>query len=351
MSPVGSRGRSKTRSSLRHRLLDFFNETGLIRTGRGLWAQSLTVLNYHRIGDPDLPTFDTFRPNISATPEQFNAQMDYVGRWFNVVSVQDVLNWLDGHTNLPPFAALISFDDGYLDNYRHAYPILRAHQFPAVIFLATDHIGTDRPFFWDLAAYCFHHTRHRSISFPDGDARHWTDVESRMLAAQAWTEQLKSLPESEKGHWVEKLPAQLDVSIPPGFFQNLMLTWDLVREMRQNGIDFGAHSMRHPILTRIPLDAAEAEVAGSKSRIEAELGRPVHSFAYPNGQVADFNGDIERIVSKCGIRMAFSLLNGPSSLKEVKQNPLAIRRIFVSHKHSLGHFAFLLSRLNRYDLF
>ena len=69
--------------------------------------------------------------------------MDYLAKWFNVISLKDLIEWLDGRKNLPPFAALITFDDGYLDNYLSAYPILRQHNFPALIFLTTEHIGTD----------------------------------------------------------------------------------------------------------------------------------------------------------------------------------------------------------------
>ena len=72
------------------------------------------------------------------------------------------------------------------------------------------------------------------------------------------------------------------------------------------------------------------------------------SFAYPNGQSSDLNDEIEKIVADSGIRAAFTLLNGPSSLDEVKRDPYAIRRIFISHKHSLAEYAALVSPINRY---
>src|SRR5512138_2923395 len=100
------------RSSLKNKVLDLALETGLIRAGRGLWAKSLTVVNYHRIDNPQRADFDSFIPNVSATPAEFNRQMDYLAKWFNVVSLQDVVEWLDGQRELPPYAALITFDDG-----------------------------------------------------------------------------------------------------------------------------------------------------------------------------------------------------------------------------------------------
>ena len=127
-----------------------------------------------------------------------------------------------------------------------------------------------------------------------------------------------------------------------------MMDWDQVREMHKGKVEFGAHTMRHPILTRISLDQVKEEITGSKTRIEEELVEPVLGFAYPNGQASDWNEGIERIVANAGLRAAFTLLSGPSSLDEVKRNPLAIRRIFISHRHSLAEYAMLLTPFNRY---
>jgi peptidoglycan/xylan/chitin deacetylase (PgdA/CDA1 family) len=338
----------KSHSSLKRKLINLAHETGLIRAGRSLWAKSLTVVNYHRIDDPYQKDFDSFKPNVSATPEDFSRQMDYLAKWFNVIAVHDVVQWLDGQEELPPYAALITFDDGYLDNYTSAYPILRRHNFPALIFLTTEHIGTDAPLYWDMAAYCFYHTKEHQLTFPDGRTEHWSEPDERDQASKKWIELMKMYPQAEKAKYVQQLPAALGVSVPQGFFKKLMMNWDQVREIHKDGIEFGAHTMHHPILTRIAPDQVRAEVEGSKSRIEKELGEPVLSFAYPNGQSSDVNSSIEKIVGDSGIRVAFTLLNGPSSLGEVKRNPYAIRRIFISYKHSLPEYAALLSPINRY---
>ena len=342
-SPKAKRG-----STLKHKLLNLAYETGLVRAGRGLWAKSLTVVNYHRIDDPHRIDFDSFKPNVSATPQDFDRQLEYLAKWFNVVSLKDVVEWMDGRKDLPPYAALITFDDGYLDNYTSAFPLLRKYNLPAVIFLTTGHIGTDAPFYWDMAAYCFTHTQSDHLTFPDGRVEHWSNREQLDEVSKNWIEFMKTLPHTEKQIYVENLPVLLGVSIPVGYFQSLMMDWDQVRDMQKNGIEFGAHTVHHPILTRIPLEQVREEVTASKSSIEEELGKPVMGFAYPNGQALDLNGEIEKIVADSGIRAAFTLLDGPMSLVEVKRNPYAIRRIFISHRHSLAEYAMLLSPINRY---
>lgn len=341
-SPTNSR-----RPSLGKKIISFAFNTGLIRVGRGIWKKSLTVLNYHRIDDPYRKGIDSFQPNISAHPDEFKRQMEYLDRWFNVVSVREVASWLEGKASLPDFAALITFDDGYLDNYINAYPILRQYNFPAVIYLAAGHIDTDKPFYWDLAAYCFTHTKKDHVAFPGGTERSWGTSDELLQISKEWIEAMKILPETEKQGWASRLPEELNISIPKNFFKNLMMNWGQVREMHGNGIDFGGHTINHPILTRIAPEAARTEIAGSKVQIERELGETITSFAYPNGMKADVNSQIEKITAESGFKTAFTLQNGPATLRETRQNPYAIRRSFISHKHTLAHFSTLISPFNR----
>jgi peptidoglycan/xylan/chitin deacetylase (PgdA/CDA1 family) len=336
--------------SLKNRLLHLAHNLGALRAGRALWQRSLTVLNYHRIDDPTQPGFDSFRPNVSATASEFARQMAYVSKWFHVISLSELVAWLDGRQELPPYAALITFDDGYLDNYTTAFPILQKYRLPAIIFLTTGHIGTDRPFYWDLAAYCFSHTRHTQLLFPNGNLVRFSNPQEREDACREWVESLKVMPENEKQRWVNRLPDALEVSIPSGHFKRLMMNWDQVREMHNAGIEFGAHTVDHPILTRVSFEEACRQIRASKARVEEEIGIDVLGFAYPNGQVVDVDPRIEQAVADAGIRAAFTLMHGPSSHREVRQNPYAIRRIFISHRHSLPGFAARLHPLYRYSV-
>lgn len=336
------------RSSIIKKITAFAFRTGLIRAGRQFWSKSLTVLNYHRIDDPHRAGFDSFLPTVSAHPDEFNRQIEYLDRWFNVISLRDVINWLAGRHSLPPYAALITFDDGYLDNYTTAYPILRQHEFPAVIYLTSGHIDTDVPFYWDLAAYCFFHTKADHVLFPNLTEGFWRNSGDRDKVSNSWIESMKALPETQKQEWVSRLPEKLAVSIPHNYFRKLMMNWDQVREMSSNGMEFGGHTINHPILSSLPLDQARVEIEGSKADIESEIGKQIFSFAYPNGKRADLDPSIENLVKDAGFRAAFTLLNGPTSQLEARQNPYAIRRIFIGNHHTLPQFATLLNPLNRY---
>ena len=334
------------RSSITKNMVSLAYNTGLIRFGRQLWANSLTVLNYHRI-DELQNNPDNFQPNISATPAGFDEQMSYLSRWFKVVSLQDVTNWVLNNKPLPHYAALITFDDGYLDNYTNAFPILKKYNFPAVIYLTSGHIDSNRPFYWDLVAYCFAHTEKDKILFPDGVERGWKSLDEKNQTSKQWVESMKILKEDKKRYWISRIPENLNVSIPDNYFKNLMMNWEQVREMNAANIDFGAHTVTHPILTRISPEQVRIEISDSKKKIEQELGKPVTSLAYPNGMKADFNDIVINLAKETGFVTAFTLLNGPASSNEVKNNPYTIRRSFISHKHSQPQFSTLISPINR----
>ncbi len=304
-----------------------------------LWPPRLTVLAYHRIIDPFTPDFDTFKPNVSATPAEFAAQMDFMSRHFQIISIAELIAWLQGQHQLPPNAALITFDDGYRDNLDYALPVLQARKLPAVIFLATDYIGQCVPFFWDFTAYCFFHTSADKANLPELGWQHWSEAKSRGDIMLKWLEALKKLPDAGKWTAIKQLPERLNVTVPDDAFAHLHLTWDEVRTLVAAGVDMGAHTQSHPVLTRVSLEQARTEVAGSKARVEAEIGKPVTTFAYPNGQATDFNPDLQSILQELEIKAAFTLLPGPTRPAEIRQAPLAIRRVFIGYKDTLPRFA------------
>ena len=324
-----------------------YHKLGILDLARKITPNLLTVLNYHRIDDAFREDFDTFRPNVSATPSEFAAQMDHVSRKYNVISGTELVAFIKGRHQLPAHAAIITFDDGYYDNYANAYPILKARNLPAIIFLATDFIGSRKPFFWDLIAYCFFHTKEEQAQLPLLGAQSWADRPTREVVMQRLIETLKKISDMEKQKVIDQLPQILGVDLPDEAFKNLMMSWSDAKELSENDIELGAHTASHPILTRISLGDTSDELSKSKQRIEAEIGKPSLSFAYPNGQSSDFNEKVVDRVQKAGFEIAFTLLPGPTRRITVRKNPLTIRRIFLSYTDSFPRFAAKLTGLDR----
>jgi len=319
-------------------LLQLFLKAGFFDLLRKLTPNTLTVLNYHRIDDPFRPGFNTFKPNVSATPSQFAQQMDYLSQHYNVISGRNIAEWLRGGQKLPPNAAVITFDDGYHDNLKHAYPVLKTSGLPAVIFLTTSYIESSASFYWDIVAYCFDHAPKDNADFPLLGRRYWQNAKSRKQVMDEWIAMLKTLPEVDKKKQVDQLPEILDASVPNDLSAGLTLTWSEVRHLSDNGIEMGSHTVNHPILTRVSLDEAKGELEQSKSTIEAVTNKPVVSFAYPNGQRSDFNEALVNSVVDAGYQVAFTLVPGPTRYSSVKKSPYTIRRIFLSYRDTFPGF-------------
>jgi peptidoglycan/xylan/chitin deacetylase (PgdA/CDA1 family) len=325
---------------LKRALASAAHRGGLLPAAGALFGRRrLTVLAYHRVADPGAPGFDAYRRNVSATPEGFREQMDYAAEHFHPVSLEQVAAALDGGPRLPARPLLVTFDDGYRDNLTAALPVLRERGIPMTVFLATGFVGGERPFPWDLAAWCFCHAARSGADLPVVGERSWATAEEREKVLWGWLETLKRLPEAAREEAIAALPERLGVEVLPGALSNLCLSWGEVRDMAADGVAFGAHTERHPILTRVPAERARGEVAGSKHRLEDELGVPATAFAYPNGGRGDLDASTVRLLAETGFRLGFTLLPGPEGGRSALRSPLTLRRVYVHHRDYRERFA------------
>jgi peptidoglycan/xylan/chitin deacetylase (PgdA/CDA1 family) len=273
---------------------------GAVRSplGAGAFARlakpRFQILVYHRVlARPD---------HFAIAPveaEVFAAQMRLLRDRYRPVSLDRLLEDL-GRGEVEQGTVCVTFDDGYLDNHDVALPILKANGIPATIFLATDFIGAAKLPWYDRVFQAFKASRRKEYSLPEAGARGAAigDDKARARHAVRTQEWLKGFAPAERDARIEALFAALGLDKEPE--AALMLDWDRVREMHGQGIDFGAHTRSHPILSTLDAAAAEEEIAGSKRDIELRIGSPVRHFAYPNGKKGDYNEETKAILRKAG---------------------------------------------------
>jgi peptidoglycan/xylan/chitin deacetylase (PgdA/CDA1 family) len=267
-------------------------------------ARNAQILFYHRVNDEGDPYFP-------GTPTAlFDRQMAYIASRFHVLTLSELVERLQTGT-LPANAVAVTLDDGYRDNFVHAFPILQRHSVPATIFLATSAIGSAKPLWHDEVFSAFRETSTlalesfgpRSIGGPLDTLSHRLRVQQTVLSF------LRTLPEGERGTWVSRLRESLRVG-PVRPAPGLMLSWDEVRVMNRAGIDFGSHTATHPILVRVDSSHARRELLESKAKIESEIGTSVSGFAYPNGTAVDFDHETKMLLQETGYRYAVTTLAG-----------------------------------------
>jgi peptidoglycan/xylan/chitin deacetylase (PgdA/CDA1 family) len=268
----------------------------------------LIGLNYHRIGSAADSPYD---PNIfSATAEEFFGQIAYIRKRFHFATLEESLEMANG-TTPPGTSVLITFDDGYLDNYTVAYPILKSYGIPAAFFLPTAFIGSSRLPWWDEIAFIVKKSRNRRIrlSYPrpvvfdldsDGEVRVCMNV-LRLYRQPAV---------ADTDRFISELEGACETSRPNGSAERSFLNWDEAREMQAHGMAFGSHGHNHKILSKISVKDQEQEVRISRQVLECELGRKIDIMAYPVGARDCFTGDTVAALKRAGYRAAFSYYGG-----------------------------------------
>ena len=268
---------------------------GLLARGR---PQGLSILIYHRV----LPQRDPIFPG-EVTHEDFRRQLRAVKRSCRVLPLLDAVR-LARAGRLPPRAACITFDDGYADNAEIALPILQEEGLHATFFIATGYLNGGR--MWnDTVIEAMRRAPPGMLELGAlGLGSYLLEgPDSRRQAIQALIGQLKYLPMAERQAQVERLAQAVGQPLP----DDLMMSTAQLLRLRDAGMGLGAHTVGHPILARLPLEQARAEMARGKAELEQLLGQPVPLFAYPNGKPGeDYGPEHVALARELGFEAAVS---------------------------------------------
>jgi peptidoglycan/xylan/chitin deacetylase (PgdA/CDA1 family) len=311
----------------------------------------VVVLTYHRV----LPEASMARtwshPGIVVSTDAFREHVRLLGRHFRVLSLAEFLEHLDAGGTFPPGSCLITFDDGWIDTYEEAGPILDEARLPAVVFLPVDYIGTGRVFWQEslseelLSAWeaVRRDAGQRAAIAPLLDPLGLTPVLD-LDAARARTgildavRALKAVPLPSVLALLDRLIARRGpaAGAPP---VDRFMDWRQAAEMAGRRISFGSHGATHRLLDTLSADEVVDEVTRSRAALLAQLGPDaVTSFCYPNGNWSPLVADTVRAH---GFRAAFSTARG---VVQAGDNRYALRRINV-HQDAMGTAPLFLARI------
>lgn len=270
---------------------------------------SLLVLTYHRIGDADKDLFD---PGLfSASSEEFDEQISHLKRNASLVTLEEALAFIDGAGNAKRSArVLITFDDGYRDNYEIAFPILRSHGVQGVFFLTTEMVGSCAVPWWDKIAWLMKTARVRkfTLRYP---AELAIDIDANGLqkSLQAVLKLYKSKDNLDPARLMQELIEEAKGDAAPET-ERRFLSWDEAREMNRDGMAIGSHTQSHAVLGQLTRQQQFDELAGSRAILKEQLGAAVDVLAYPVGHRDSFSDETQSIVREAGYRAAFSHYGG-----------------------------------------
>ena len=253
------------------------------------------VLTYHRVIEHNDRPKSSSHPGIIVSRDNFATQMKFVANHLYPMTLDSFEHHLKERMPFPSGSCLITFDDGWLDNYEVAFPILKTHRIPATVFLPVDYISSDK-MFWQEELFMRLSAQH------EDDARQHT-------RAHEIRQFVSSLKQGNPDAIERELDAARSNTADLDFrgHYNRYLSWTQVAEMLRNGISFGSHACSHRILCNLSEDEQLRELTESKRILEEKLDRPVTALAYPNG---DFDSNVIKHAKAAGYTIAFSTIRG-----------------------------------------
>lgn len=266
------------------------------------------ILMYHRVSEPACDPW-----LLSITREHFAQQLEVLKRETRPIALQELRRGLETG-RLPDRAVVVTFDDGYADNFLNARPVLEKLGIPATYFVVSGPLGSRREFWWDelerllLVPGSLPSSLRLSVA---GGSRQW-DLgaaaeysEDTFVKQRHWTtweapfstrhslylslyELLNPLTDAERNQVLDELRSWACAG-PTGRESHRVMTPDELQTLAKGDlVEVGAHTVTHPCLAAQTPVAQRREIHDSKLRLEELLGREVASFAYPYGRLQDY---------------------------------------------------------------
>ncbi len=330
-----------------------FYRTGLLRGFRGISRRyelttdgplrkrfckvqkpKYVVLGYHRVGTEGVPLFCTLPQDV------FAAQMRYLKQHFRVVSVKQMAEEL-ASPGPQDQAVVVTFDDGYVGTFTEAFPVLQTYNIPATVYLTAGAVESGEISWYDRIFLGFARAASPleiSLDRPRTFLLH--SSAARIQAATEAVMYLRSIPDEERRNWCSSF--EKIAPLPAGDLQGAMMTWEQIRLMQQAGIFFGAHTMTHPVASRLGAAALRDEIADSKWLIERRLKSPVDEFAFPFGKSRDCGAVGPAQLENLGFRTALTTIIG---VNQPGANMFRLRRLVIGDDISIAKFALTLHQL------
>ncbi|MBY0238442.1 MAG: polysaccharide deacetylase family protein [Burkholderiaceae bacterium] len=280
------------------------NSYSLWQAGQG----RLCIVNYHRILEKHDPLVGN-EPDVAV----FREHMKMLADCFNVLPLHQAMQALQ-QRRMPPRAVCITFDDGYRSTYELALPVLQEFNLPATVFVTSGYVDNHESMWNDRIVEAVRSVSGDTLDMRDAGAGRYRlgSVAERCGAVHELTQQAKYLPPPERMALIERLESATGASTQP-----LMLSSDMVRALHHAGIEIGAHTVSHPILTSLSDQEALREMVESKTALEAITGAPVRYFAYPNGKAGlDFDQRHVMMARQAGFDAAFTTAPGPVTVSQ-----------------------------------
>lgn len=281
---------------------------------RKLNKNKVLIVMYHGVSDSPTSLFCWWQLPF----KKFEWQINFLKKNYTILPLREVAEKLDRNEKLPDNVAVITFDDGYRNNYTVAYPLLKKLGIPATIFLATNFIGNKKLLWPDQLYIILRETKKQKL---DLTKYGWgvfdlSTLELKREAVDQIGDYFKTVSLDEKYKILGKIKSDLEEEQPlKGLPDFEMLSWEEVETMTKEGlVDFAAHTCSHEILSRLHTPVLRDEIINSCKKVQQ--GNEQVMFAYTNGRPQDFDRRAKSVLKEINALCAVTTISGLNSSSE-----------------------------------
>ncbi len=322
-------------------------KTGLLSLVGHFNTRNLTILALHRVVTEAEWSQSLYKP-MMVTEGQFESLLDMIRRDYHPVSLSGVVEQIREGRKIRPGTVAITFDDGYLDVYQHAYPLLKTYDIPATLFITTGVIGSECKYLWwdEVDYFC----RSDGLTMPELDESFSAGLrtaahlmarlpDTRTARIETYIRAtLLGISGEERKRFIEKLRSSVPAGTPR---PQLMLSWDHVREM-SGLIEISNHTASHRLLDELDAREIQQEILVAKERIEQVTGNECRGLAYPGGV---YTPKVVEIARECGVEYAVTtrFSNNSHTVDLLRLDRKDVGYLYIDNKISPAYFKAVVS--------
>lgn len=323
-------------STVRQVVLRMARRVGIVRFCQVLHRKQIVILMVHGVMD-DQEGSSSWKPlRRQLSRNKLEEYVRTLSQRYHFIPLAECVEMLQGRRPMQPYSIVLTFDDGYRNNFTHALPILRRYRVPATFCVSTGFLNNPRPFWCDRLDYALQHAQPDGREVKVGSLTMRLDTRDRAALQKSFLRFRRAakeqcMPDEEFLRYMEELADTLEresgcalAEIQQRDDWSAILTWEQARHAHEDGITIGSHTVDHVRLGMVDADVARYQLVTSKRDIEAHIGTTCLSICYPSGSFTMETADLAR---ECGYLCGLTTQEG---LNSVGDDPMTLRRMNLS---------------------